>query len=135
MKQVIVVRKDLNMRKGKIAAQSAHASMSFLTSRIKKDLGDIRPAIYRKTTPVDIELTSEEIQWLDDGFAKIVVYVDSEKELLDVYHKALAAKLTAHIIKDSGHTEFHGVPTLTCLAIGPHSVEKIDPITGNLPLM
>ena len=61
--------------------------------------------------------------------------VDSEEELMAVHDKAVAAGLVVHLITDSGKTEFHGVPTRTCLAIGPDEADKIDPVTGALQLL
>jgi PTH2 family peptidyl-tRNA hydrolase len=119
VKQVIVMRHDLNMRKGKMVAQGAHASTSFL---IHKDNA--------------AKSAKEEIQkWLEEGTAKICVYVNSEEELLQIYNNAKSKGLIVHLITDSGKTEFKGVPTKTCLAIGPNSCEKIDPITGHLKLL
>ena len=119
-KQVIVIRRDLKMRRGKEIAQGAHASCSWLTRRIQKG-GKIKFSV-------------AETQWLTGSFAKVCVKVDSEEALIDVYKKAKAANLEVHLITDSGKTEFGGVPTKTCLAIGPDEVSKIDAITGNLVL-
>lgn len=118
-KQVIVMRNDLSMRKGKQIAQGSHAAMAFLTRRIES------------REP----LTDAMKEWLADSFAKICCRVDNEEELLDIYQKAQEAGLEVHLITDSGRTEFHGVPTRTCLAIGPDYAEKIDPITGHLKLL
>ena len=63
---------------------------------------------------------------------KVTVKVGSEQELLDVYDKALAAGLVVHMITDRGLTEFGGVPTRTCLAVGPDYDDLIDPVTGDL---
>lgn len=73
--------------------------------------------------------------WLTGAFTKICVYVNSEQELKDVYQKAKDAGLLCSIIEDNGQTEFHGVPTFTAVAIGPHLPEQLDPITGKLPLL
>jgi PTH2 family peptidyl-tRNA hydrolase len=125
IKQVIVVRKDLNMRKGKIAAQVAHASMKFLSEKnSSKD-----PAV------MNIPLTPAEVQWFSEGFAKIVVSVNSAKELGELVHKARREGIQVSVIIDSGKTEFHGVPTMTCASFGPDESEKLDQITGTLPLM
>lgn len=126
VKQVIVMRKDLNMRRGKQISQGAHASLKVFFDRMY-------------TTNIDgqrcINLTSEECKWVDFEFTKICVSVNSEQELLDIYNKALTAKLNCSLIKDVGHTEFHGVATYTACAIGPNASEKIDLITGGLPLL
>lgn len=79
-------------------------------------------------------MTSDMHAWKEGSFTKICVYVNSEEELLEVYNKACEANLPAELITDSGLTEFNGVPTLTCLAVGPASKESLEPITGHLPL-
>lgn len=124
IKQVIVMRHDLGMRRGKQIAQGAHASMAFLTMRLQR----------HGTIQWD-ELSPDQQAWLAGAFAKICCRVDSEQELMDIYDQALEAKLEVHLITDSGRTEFHGEPTRTCLAIGPDLAEKIDTITGHLQLL
>jgi len=119
IKQVIVIRKDLKMRRGKECAQAAHASMKWLVDRWYRGILEM--------------MSREEREWLVGSFTKICVKVNSEEELLEVYNKAREKKLEAHLIKDSGKTEFKE-PTLTCCAIGPDREEKIDEITGNLTL-
>lgn len=120
-KQVIVIRRDLHMRRGKEIAQGSHASMAWLSKRVQLGYG--------------IESMSEpERLWLTGSFAKVCLQVSSEQELLDIKQKAEDAGLQVDLITDSGLTEFGGVPTNTCLAIGPDFPEKIDPITGGLKL-
>ncbi len=113
-KQVIVIRKDLNMRKGKMVAQGAHASVG----AVIKNLNDERIK-----------------NWLAGPFTKICVSIDSEKELLDLNDRAINEKLIVCLIKDNGLTEFNGVQTYTALAIGPDKNEIIDRITGHLKLL
>jgi len=125
VKQVIVVRKDLHMRTGKIAAQVAHAAMKFLLDNNEADRGD----------EVVIKLTASEAMWLTGSFTKVVVGVDSEEALNDLIFKAEMSDVEVHSIIDAGRTEFHGVPTLTCAAFGPCSSEELDKITGNLKLI
>lgn len=122
-KQVIILRKDLNMRKGKLVAQGAHASMGAILSLCKQD-GD----------KLVLEMDERVKPWLTGRFKKICVYVNSEEELLQIYNTALTNGLVCSIIKDSGLTEFHGVPTLTAVAVGPDSEDKIDEVTKHLPL-
>ena len=120
-KQVIVMRHDLNMRRGKMIAQGAHASIMFLVHRLcGAEDGAKDHAIQ---------------EWLQHGMTKICVRADSEAELLAIAQQAQDAGLTVHVITDAGHTEFGGVPTKTCLAIGPDEEEKIDTVTGNLKLL
>lgn len=129
-KQVIVVRKDLNMRKGKLAAQVAHASMKVFFDRM----------IYLGKTDRGLEgyglsISEEMKEWVDGSFTKIVVYVNSEEELEELTTLASFHGLPWALIKDNGYTEFHGVPTVTALAIGPADSDELDALTGHLPLM
>lgn len=125
-KMVIVVRRDINMRKGKIAAQAAHAAMKFLIDHNEAERND---ELYVKLSPVEID-------WMFNGaFAKIVCSVDNEDELNQLVLKAQLADIEVHTIIDAGRTEFNGVPTLTCAAFGPDDVEVLDKVTGHLKLM
>jgi PTH2 family peptidyl-tRNA hydrolase len=125
-KQIIVVRKDLNMRKGKIVAQSCHASLGAILNYTGKS--------FEGQLQLNIEKPAVR-EWLEGRFTKICVSVDSEQELLDIYNAALNAGVNVKLITDAGLTEFNGVPTLTCLAIGPDYSENIDPITKHLRLL
>lgn len=135
VKQVIVFRHDLlkTLRKGKIAAQVAHASLgSLLTLFNKSDQGNDYGRRFEWW--VDFRSDSYLDKWLNGLFTKICVYVEDEAELLEVYEKAKAAGLPCKLITDAGNTEFHGVPTNTCVGIGPYWSEDIDEITGDLNL-
>lgn len=117
------------MRRGKEIAQGAHASMDFLVERIRAAALD--PSLPEQ---VRIPLSETERKWISKGMAKVCLQVDSEEDLLDLHQSAAGAGLEAHLIRDSGRTEFGGVPTFTALAIGPAESEKIDPLTGHLKL-
>jgi len=122
-KQVLLYRRDLKMRKGKIAAQCAHASVGVL----------LRPALRASapgTDPLPVPLGPVTEAWLRYGQAKIVLSVDDEEALLKAHALALEAGLPTIVITDAGHTEFKGVPTRTTVAIGPAPVADIDAITG-----
>ena len=54
---------------------------------------------------------------------------------MKVHHDAIEKGLPCALIQDSGLTEFKGIPTYTCCAIGPAKEELIDEITGDLPLL
>jgi PTH2 family peptidyl-tRNA hydrolase len=125
IKQVIVIRKDLKMRRGKECAQAAHASMAFITRRLR--FPDGGPEARATFSP-------PEIVWLTLRSRKVTLQVDSEGELLAVYERAEAAGLIVHLITDAGLTEFGGTPTNTCLAIGPDFDTRIDAVTGELRL-
>jgi PTH2 family peptidyl-tRNA hydrolase len=129
VKQVIVMRRDLRnsdgqkVRTGKLIAQGSHASIAFLTSLIREYHDEVIP------------LTKAQSEWINGSFFKICVGVDTEQELLDIVEKARTLGVECNLITDLGHTEFNGVPTNTCLALGPDYSSKIDPITGHLKLL
>jgi peptidyl-tRNA hydrolase, PTH2 family len=131
VKQVIIIRKDLHMRRGKEIAQGSHASIAWLTERLCEPV----PAAEGFTGVwVEAKLSDAEWEWVQGNFRKICVVVNSEEELRKVYQDAKDAGLVAEIIEDTGLTEFGGVATLTAVAIGPDYDEKIDPVTGHLAL-
>ncbi len=115
-KQVLVLRKDLNMRKGKMIAQGAHASQWALEMA----------KAYRP------DWVSE---WEQNACTKIAVSVHSESALLELESALRDAGLPCALVQDLGHTEFHGEKTYTALGIGPAPAEMIDPYTGGLPLL
>jgi PTH2 family peptidyl-tRNA hydrolase len=118
VKQVIVIRRDLKMRRGKEIAQGAHAAMIWMSEAMRSKK----------------HLTNEQREWLEGSFTKVTLQVSSEEELLEVFNKAKSKGLTVHIVTDAGKTEFDGVPTRTAIAIGPHEESKINEITGELKL-
>lgn len=131
VKQVIVVRRDLNMRKGKIAAQAAHASMKVILDLMDKgfDTKDTEGWMLRFQKGSNLD------EWLNGSFTKICVSVTDEQQLLAILNDARKAGFPCALITDNGLTEFHGVKTNTCVAIGPYEGSKIDGITGHLPLL
>ena len=114
-KQVIVFRSDLKLGKGKIAAQAGHAAVSAAQDAYVH---------HKKWWEA----------WLFEGQRKIAVKVKSEKELLALEEQAKDLGLPNALIVDRGLTE---IPpdTVTCLGIGPAPTEKIDRLTGKLPLL
>lgn len=125
VKQVIVVRHDLSMRRGKAMAQCCHASMAFLLDNDDCDALD----------RMEIKLSADEQLWFATGTAKIVVRCDSLHELEQLVFKAKLAGIEVHKVTDAGRTEFHGVPTVTCAAFGPAESAELDKITGGLKLL
>ena len=112
MKQVIVIRTDLKMEKGKLSSQTAHASIaSFLKA----------PESSKKS-------------WLNEGMKKVVLKVSSEKELKELCNLAKKEKLPCELISDRGLTQVEP-GSITALGIGPADERKIDKITGKLKLL
>lgn len=114
-KQILVVRMDLKMSRGKIAVQIAHAAVSAAEEARKHSLVSWRG-------------------WLWEGQKKVAVKVSSEEELLALRDKAIKAGLPVHLIRDRGLTELPP-GTTTALGIGPARTETVDKITGDLPLL
>ena len=125
-------------------AQGSHASMAFLTKNggmvdeiFSSDNGWVSNRYqYFKSGGGDMFRHYDEINhWLKNSFRKIVCYVNSEQELDEFHQKAIDNGLISHMIEDNGATEFNGVKTKTCIAIGPHYDEKFIGITDHLPLL
>ena len=112
MKQAIIIRTDLKMGKGKIAAQASHASLS----------------AYLKSNSYSRKA------WVLHGMKKVVVKVPGERDLIRLYSKARAEKLPCAIISDAGLTQIKS-GAKTAVGIGPASDEAIDKITGKLKLL
>jgi PTH2 family peptidyl-tRNA hydrolase len=112
-KLALVVRTDLAMGKGKIAAQAAHAAVAAVLA----NLG-----------------TEGAAAWLDDGQPKVVLRVPDGDALLSVCADAEAAGLPTQRVEDAGRTQV-SAGTLTCCAIGPALGSEIDNVTGRLPLL
>lgn len=115
VKMVIAVRKDLDLGKGKIAAQVAHAAVSCALKAQKSD-----KKVFRK--------------WLEGGQKKIVVRLQNQQELLELKAKADSAGIITEAIYDAGHTQVDP-GTLTCVGIGPADSAVLDPITGSFKLL
>jgi PTH2 family peptidyl-tRNA hydrolase len=115
MKQAIVVRSDLKMGRGKVAAQVAHASLA--SAEVARE---------RKATWYE--------EWKEEGQAKIVLKVESEAVLNELFHKAKSAGLPATLVQDRGLTQVEP-GTVTCLGVGPGPDAAIDEITGKLKLL
>ena len=113
-KLVIVVRTDLGISKGKMAAQVAHAAVNCSLKAKKSDSSNFN-------------------KWFSDGQKKVVVKCPSESILRELQQHAREVGLTSSLVIDAGLTE---VPpgTVTCLGVGPASESEVDKITGNCTL-
>ncbi len=138
-KQVILVRTDLKnvqgnkVKSAKMGIQMAHAGMIWLSKRVQSMFAwDWDYMSGASTNPVYTSFSEAEKAWLKGSFAKIALAVDSEEQLRELVKKAHELVIEAHICTDAGKTEFGGVPTVTCAAIGPATSYLIDRITGHL---
>jgi peptidyl-tRNA hydrolase, PTH2 family len=112
VKLALVVRTDLGMGRGKIAAQVAHAAV----------------------TAVLISRDADVSAWLSQGQPKVVLKVAAGEELLDLARQAVADGLIAEVVHDAGRTQVEP-GTATCCAIGPADDDRVDRITARLPLL
>lgn len=152
VKQILVWREDIRnnkgnrVPKGKFGAQISHASLAVVLNEMRiKQKGFTFSIIrflfwilnklgyktlffaYKKYSPWD--------KWLNGRFTKVCVGCKDEKELLEIYQKSKDAGIPCVLITDAGLTEFGGVPTNTCVGIGPYWSDEIDKITGKLSLL
>jgi len=112
MKQVIIIRTDLKMGKGKLATQACHASLESF-----------------KRTP------NEKIKkWEKEGSKKIILKVKNLEELIEIYETVKKKKIPHYLVRDAGRTQLPP-GTITALGIGPDDDEKIDKITSHLKLL
>jgi peptidyl-tRNA hydrolase, PTH2 family len=125
VKQVIVIRRDLHMRRGKEIAQGSHASSGWLADIVTAQLA---------APESEISMSEAAKVWLTTSHRKITLQTHSEDELISLAERSRAAGLLTHLIQDSGKTEFNGVPTYTALAIGPDLAVDVDAITGQLSI-
>lgn len=112
MKQAILIRKDLRMRRGKEIVQGSHAALGAAM----------------QASPGFLAL------WANDGFMKVCLQVATETELIDAYKRADKAGLVTYLVRDAGLTEFNGEQPITALAIGPGHDSPINNITADFEL-
>lgn len=134
VKQLIIIRKDLGMNKGKLAAQASHASMGALLkafTKVSTGLDENGIDKFVLVYPTENKVVDE---WLNGSFAKVALAVQSDEELKDCLELAKEHNLLYSYIVDNGTTVFNGVPTPTCVGIGPAESEVLDKLFGHLKL-
>ena len=111
-KLAIVVRKDLKLPAGKMAAQAGHAAVDAVLSTKRSIIDD----------------------WLRDGGKKIVVWATDKSDLMRLRALAKSKKLNVTVVTDAGKTVVKP-GTVTCIGIGPDKDEKLDAVTGSLKMV
>ena len=114
-KMVIVVRTDLGMSVGKMIAQACHAAVA-CSEQAKKTH------------------SKHWARWRDEGAKKVALEAESFEELKELMRKAEQLDIVYVLIQDAGHTEV-APGTTTCLGLGPDQAQRVDKVTGNLPLL
>jgi PTH2 family peptidyl-tRNA hydrolase len=118
IKQVIVVRKDLNLRKSELAAQVATASMGFLLENNESKRAD----------ELSVKLSNEEVRWINESFPRVVVGVDSEDALQDLIFRAELEGIGFYpVVNSTTRGE-----SMVCVAFGPDQSTLVDQVTGHL---
>jgi peptidyl-tRNA hydrolase len=147
-KQVIVVRTDIFSDKdsngkmslnpklmGKMGIQMSHAAKAVILNQVKSGEWVINNDECM-TKGMENDLESDPVhQWCQGAFVGVAVKVKSEEKLRNIYESAHEAGLPCSFIVDAGRTVFEGIPTPTCVGIGPADPEEIDKITGKLRLL
>jgi PTH2 family peptidyl-tRNA hydrolase len=114
-KMVIVMRTDLGMSVGKMIAQACHAAVA-CNEQAKKTH------------------SKQWARWRDEGAKKVAVEAESLEELRELARKAEQLDIVQVLIQDAGHTEV-APGTTTCLGVGPDQAQRVDRVTGGLPLI
>lgn len=129
LKQVILVRRDLKMRRASIAALVAKASSEFFLDNNESERSD----------KLSVNLTPQESEWITSGSTRIVLGVTSENALKSLVFKAELAGLSCYPITSRSPVDkeegLDGLSETLCVAIGPDDSDKIDEVTGNLKLL
>ncbi len=121
IKQVIVVRKDLKLRKSKLASLAAHAAMQFILDNNESDRPD----------ELQVKLSQQEAQWIKGTFDKDVLGIDSHDALSDMVLKAELNGVNVYSIFDKSKKPDEG-PQLVCAAFGPDEEDQLAQIIGSL---
>jgi PTH2 family peptidyl-tRNA hydrolase len=114
-KMVVVVRTDLGMSVGKMIAQACHAAVA-CSEQAKKTH------------------SKQWARWRDEGAKKVAVEAEGFEELRELARKAEQLDIVCVLIQDAGHTEV-APGTTTCLGLGPDQAQRVDKVTGSLPLL
>ena len=121
IKQVIVVRKDLKLRKSKLASLAAHAAMQFILDNNESDRPD----------ELQVKLSQQEVQWIKGTFDKDVLGIDSRDALSDMVLKAELNGVNVYSVFDKSKKPDEG-PQLVCAAFGPDEEDQLAQIIGSL---
>ena len=131
----VIRHKDLNWQKEAVSLLQDAENTQWGLSAFKDnpEYNDLKAKLSNTTTKAGISEWIDEFKKFKNTYNNLVEECNSKTEALN---KALDETYIPHVlITDAGLTEFHGVPTNTCLGIGPYEAEEIDKFTGNLPLL
>ena len=115
LKMVMVVRSDLKMGTGKIAAQCCHAALGLYKSQLKKDLPRLQA-------------------WESSNYKKVVLKCTTEEDMLKIAEAARRKNLEYYLVRDAGLTQI-APGSKTVLSIGPATEEELKEVTNHLKLL
>lgn len=121
VKQVIVIRKDVKMKRSRLIALASQVASRFLIDNNESSRGD----------ELVVKLSKEEAEWINGSSPPIILSVSSHDALNDLVFKAELLDVNVHTVS-SQSTKSEGDPSLLCAAFGPDEEEIINKITGNL---
>ena len=124
IKQVIVIRKDLKLRKNKLASLAAHAAIQFILDNNESDRPD----------ELQVKLSQQEVYWLKNSFDNDILVVNSQDALSDIILKAELNGINVYSIFEKSKKSDEG-PQLICAAFGPDEEDQISQVVGNLKSM
>lgn len=137
-KSFMIDGKKITPRKGKYIAQGAHSCLKAILDQMVTNSNFKYISSQGQDGEITYSLTlqagSAIHDWITNQFTKVCCVVETEEELMAIYNKAKEKGLVCSLIEDKGHTEFNGIPTITCCAIGPCWSDELDEITGKLEL-
>ena len=122
VKQVIVVRKDLKLKRGKVASLVAEATMQFILDNNESDRPD----------ELHVKLSQQEIRWLDGSFTRDVVGIDSHDALCNLVLRAELNGMNVYSVFDRSSKKLDEISQLLCVAFGPDEEDQISQVIGNL---
>lgn len=122
VKQVIVIRKDLKMRKERLANISSQATIKFLLENNESDRHD----------ELFVKLSKEEVQWMDEHFPQSIVGVDSQDALSDISFRAQLLGINVYSVVESKNIKSKENFITSCIVLGPDDEDILNKITGNL---
>jgi peptidyl-tRNA hydrolase len=127
LKQVILVRRDLKLKRASAAALVAKVSAEFLFENDESDVDD----------KLEVNLSPHEVSWLRSGSTRIVLGVSSESTLRNLLFRAEVLGIQSYALEGPipESLDKDGVSEIICAALGPDESDKIDEITGNLKLL
>lgn len=122
IKQAIIFRKDIKIRRGKLASLASLASAKFIIENNEADRND----------ELFVKLSQEEVQWIKESSPKVILGIDTAIELTDLAFRAELLGINVYSVFDEKLTKADRNSYPICVALGPDDEELINQITNHL---